>query len=98
MPEWYVKYKGSTSLSCYLYVYDVSFCLLEVCHHQSVANQQLPISGDSLHKMANSSTPDFLFPHPHTKGNKKVVWPHKAKVSYLFSLSLPNTLTIFTIR
>ena len=30
----------------------------EVIQHQLVANQQLPKPGNSLHKMANDSSPD----------------------------------------
>ena len=36
--------------------------VFEGCQHQSVANQQSPKSGDSLHKMGNGSTPDFSSP------------------------------------
>ena len=40
--------------------------------HQSVANQQLPKSGDSLHKTCNGSTPDPYFsPPPYQKKNKR---------------------------
>ena len=35
--------------------------------HQSVANQQSPESGDSLHKTCNGSTPDPFFSAPISK-------------------------------
>ena len=38
--------------------------------HQSVANQQSPESGDSLHKTCNGSTPDPVFLRPHIKRKK----------------------------
>ena len=46
--------------------------IFEDCQHQSVANQQSPKSGDSLHKTCNGSTPDPYFsPPPHQKKNKR---------------------------
>ena len=46
--------------------------VFEWCQHQSVANQQSPNSGDSLHKTCNGSTPDPYFsPPPYQKKNKR---------------------------
>ena len=46
--------------------------VFEWCQHQSVANQQSPKSGDSLHKTCNGSTPDPYFsPPPYQKKNKR---------------------------
>ena len=42
--------------------------VFEWCQHQSVANQQSPKSGDSLHKTCKGSTPDPYFsPPPYQK-------------------------------
>ena len=41
--------------------YVIYASVFEGCQHQSVANQQSPKSGDSLHKMGNGSTPNPFF-------------------------------------
>ena len=50
--------------------------ILEGCQHQSMVNQQLSISVDSLHKTCNGNTPDPFISAPISK--EKAVCPHEA--------------------
>ena len=65
----------------------IHYFVSEVSQHQLVANQQSPKSGNLLHKMANSSSPDPF--STTTKKQKKVICPRETitEVTLLFNVT-----------
>ena len=67
-------------------------CIFEVSQHQSVANQQLLKSGNSLYKMANGSVPGLFFLALQRKTVKGLAMQTRSYQEYIIEMRVFNFL------